>query len=224
MSPVEAPPSTPQEGLRELASFQAAKGLVLSLYFGFDPTITLTGDEVTMRLGSLLEHAKRVGAPAAERLGRAARLAFDDDLARAPDEVLRRLGPASVACFADSADGLWRAYDVRGPLPDLAEVQLSPYLVPLVAVAAEERALVAAVGRERGEIFELRSGRLEHFVDLSEDQPSRHRAGDAWLQPSLERHVDELARAHLRRVATNLDALVRAGRGARLRFTNLPPN
>ena len=151
-----------------------------------------------------------------ERQGHAARLAFDADLERTREEVLRRLGPASVACFADSADGLWRACEVRGPLPDLAEVRPSPYLVPLVAAPAEEGALVAAVGRERGEIFELRNGRLEQIADLSEDQPRRHRDGHAWHQPSLERHVDELARAHLRRVATSLDALVRGWRGARL--------
>ncbi len=216
MSSVKARPSTPHEEFRELASFQAVNGVVLSLYFGFDPAVTLTGDEVATRLGSLLEHAKRTGAEVSERQGHAARLAFDADLERARKEVLRRLGPASVACFADSADGLWRAYEVRGPLPDLAEVRPSPYLVPLVAAPAEERAIVAAVGRERGEIFELRNGRLEQVADLSEDQPRRHRDGHAWQQPSLERHVDELARAHLRRVATNLDALLRGWRGARL--------
>lgn len=205
----------PRKELSELASFRAEHGVVLSLYFGFDPTVTQGGDEVATRLASLLEHAKRAAAPARERLGHAARLALDEDIERTRDEVLRRLGPASVVCFADAADGFWHAYDVPGPLPDRAEVGLTPYLVPLVASPAEERAFVAAVGRERGTIYRLHSGRLELVVDLSEDQPRRHRAGHAWHQPSLERHADELARAHLADVARNLDRLARAEPGAR---------
>jgi hypothetical protein len=216
VSPVEAPSSIRQHEFSELAHFRAAHGLVLSLFFGFDPAVTSTCDEVATRLASLLEQAKRVAAPARERLGHAARLAFDDDLERTRNEVLRRLGPASVACFADSADGLWHVFEVPGPLPDRARVQLTPYLLPLAAAPAEERALVAAVGRERGSIFQLRSGQLEQLVDVSEDQPRRHGEGQAWQQPSIERHVDELARVHLGRVAGSLDSLARAQPGARL--------
>jgi hypothetical protein len=66
------------------------------------------------------------------------------------------------------------------------------------------------VGRERGEIFDLRDGRLIQLVDLDEDQPRRQRDGQAWLRPSPGRHIDELARGHLRRVATSLDGIIRA--------------
>jgi hypothetical protein len=201
-------PSSRVTRLRDLAAFDAAEGVVLSLYVGFDPTVTRTGDETAMRVASLLDQARR--AAAGERLGHNARLAFDADLERAREEIPSRLGPAGVACFADSADGLWHVDERRGPLPDLARVGRSPYLVPLVAAAPEEHALVAAVGRERGEIFDLRDGRLTQLVDLDEEQPRRQRDGQAWLRPSPGRHIDELTRAHLRKVATSLDGIVRA--------------
>ncbi len=206
MSSLQALRIRPRRAVRDLASFKANDGVVLSLYVGFDPSVTRTGDETAARIASLLEQATR--ASEAERLEHDARLAFSRDLERARDEVLSRLGPAGVACFADSADGLWHVEERRG-LPDLAKVQSCPYLVPLVAAPAEEHALVAVVGRERGEVFELRDGRMEQLADLSEDQPRRHHAGHAWHQPSLERHSDELAHAHLRHVATRLDNLLR---------------
>jgi hypothetical protein len=197
--------------LRELAAFRAEKGLVVSLFLGFDPKYTLTGDEVATRLASLVGEARRAGEQAVERLGRVARTSFEHDLEHARDESLRRLGPASVACFADSPDGLWRSIDVRGPLPDLIRVGTRPHLLPVVAAPADVDVLVAAVGRERGEIYELRSGRIEELADLSEDQPRRHRDAQAWQQKRLERHVDELARAHLHMVSARLDALMSRG-------------
>jgi hypothetical protein len=200
--------------LRKLAAFEAVEGVVVSLYVAFDPAVTRTGDETEMRVTSLLDQARR--AAPGERLGHHARIAFNADLEHCRDETLSRLGPASVACFADSIDGLWHVEERHGHLPDLARIGRSPYLVPLLAGPPEEDALVATVGRERGEIFELRDGRLIRLVDFNEDQPRRQRDGQAWLRPSPGRHIDELARSHLRRVATSVDSLVRAAGNAPL--------
>ncbi len=216
MPTTKATPSERLRELRELAAFRAAKGLVVSLYFGFDPAYTPTGDEVATRLASLVGQAMREGETAAGRLGHAERLAFELDLQRAADHVRHGLAPASVACFADAPDGLWHSFEVRGPLPDAVRVGSCAYLVPLVAAPPGEEALVAAVGRERGEIYELRSGRLEQLADLSEEQPGRHRDGEAWQQSRLERHVDELAREHLSKIAAELDRLARGARVPRL--------
>jgi hypothetical protein len=164
---------------------------------------------VGTRLASLVAQAAREGEAAAGRLGHGERLAFELDLARVADHTRRGLGPASVACFADASDGLWRTLGVRGPLPHAVRVDPCPYLVPLVAALPGEEAFVAVVGRELGEIYELRSGRLELIVDFSEGQPQRHRDGEAWQQRRLERHIDELARQHLSRIAFELDRLAR---------------
>ena len=157
MSSLQALRIRPRRDLRSLASFEAKDGIVLSLYVGFDASVTRTGDETATRIASLLEQVTR--ASEAVRLEHDARLAFGSDIGRARDEVWSRLGPAGVVCFADSADGLWHVEERFG-LPDLAKVQSSPYLVPLVAAPAEERVLVALVGRQQGEVFELRGGRM----------------------------------------------------------------
>ncbi len=184
---------------------------MVSVFLGFDPAYTRTGEEVATRLASLVEEARRAGQQPVERLGHAARAAFEHDLERAQEEIVRRLGPTSVACFADSTDGLWRLIEVRAPLPDLVRVGPRPYLLPLVAAPADEDVLVAAVSRERGEIYTLRAGRIEELADLSEEQPRRHRDAEAWQQKRLERHVDELAREHLRTVADRLEPLMTGG-------------
>lgn len=209
MSSLEATPSGQLREVRDLASFRAVKGLVVSLYFGFNPACVPAGDEVDARLDSLVAQAMRESEAAAGRLGHDERLAFGLDFQRVVEHTRRELGLGSVACFADAPDGLWRAVTVRRPLPDAVRVGFAPYLVPLVAALPDEEGLVAVVGREHGEIYETRSDRLERIVDLSEEQPQRHRSGEAWQQRRLERHIDELAREHLVRIAAELDRLAR---------------
>jgi peptide subunit release factor 1 (eRF1) len=209
---MEATSSERLRELRELAGFRALNGLVVSLYFGFDPAHAPTGDEVATRLASLVAQATRKGETSAGRLDHAERLAFERDLERVAEHTRRGLGPAGVACFADAPDGLWRTFAVRGALPDAVQVGSCPYLVPLVAALPAKETLVAVVSRELGEIYQLRSGRLERIVDLSEQQPGRHRDAQAWQQSRIQQHIDELTRAHLSRVAADLDRLAREDR------------
>lgn len=204
------------EELRELAEFRASRGVVVSLSLGVDPARAGMPAEIASRLDSLVAQGRREGRTVLGGLGHAERRAFDEDLARAAAEARSRIGPVSVACFADSPDGLWRSATVPGRLPDMVKVGRFPYLVPLMSARPDEQDLVAAVSRERGEIYRLRSGRVEQLVDLSEEQPRRHRDAEAWQQARLERHVDELARAHLSRIAAELDRLVAANPGAGL--------
>ena len=198
-----------QSEFDELAAFRAGSGLAISLYLGFDPRLTLTGDEVATHLASLLAEARRAGGPALEGAGHAGRRAFEDDLARIRDSALAALGPGGVALFASGESGLWRTFEVPSLRSDAVRVGTGLYLVPLVAAPAVERALVAAVGRERGEIFELREGRLDSVASLSEEQPRRHHEGKIWRAPKLLRNIDLLAHEHLRTVAGELDRLVR---------------
>lgn len=210
MTTIEATSASRLSVLRDLAAFRATDGLVVSLTFGFYPSATATGDEAATRLASLLQLAKRDGQEAAGRLGRAERLAFARDLTLLREHITGRPVPASIACFADEPDGLWRSLEVSGPLPDVVRVGRAPYLVPLAEAPPDDEALFVSVGREQGEIYELHPSGLTKVVDLFQEQPQRHRDGHAWQQPSLERHVDELARKHLGRVAADLEYLLRA--------------
>jgi len=204
------------EALRELAEFRASRGVVVSLSLGVDPARAGMPAEIASRLDSLVAQGRREGRTVLAGVGHAERQAFDEDLARAAAEARSAIGAVSVACFADGPDGLWRSAAVPGRLPDVVKVGRFPYLVPLMSAGLNEQALAVAVSRERGEIFRLRSGRLEQLVDLSEQQPRRHRDAEAWQQARLERHVDELARAHLGRIAVQLDRLVAANPSAGL--------
>jgi peptide subunit release factor 1 (eRF1) len=71
------------------------------------------------------------------------------------------------------------------------------------------------VSREQGRFYSLRAGKLEDLADYTEEQPRRHDQG-GWAQSRLQRHADELAQDHLRRVAEVLDRLVRRLRGLRV--------
>jgi peptide chain release factor subunit 1 len=86
------------------------------------------------------------------------------------------------------------------------------YLAPLMPHVGRDGALVAAVGRERGEVFRLRGGTLVAIADESADVPGRHDQG-GWSQARYERHIENIVDQHLREVADTLDACVRRLRG-----------
>ncbi|HEY6584521.1 MAG TPA: Vms1/Ankzf1 family peptidyl-tRNA hydrolase, partial [Gaiellaceae bacterium] len=78
--------------------------------------------------------------------------------------------------------------------------------VPLVGRG--DGAVVAVVGREQGRLYQLRAGRLDEIADLFEEQPRRHDQG-GWSQARFQRHVDELAKDHLKDVAEELSNQLR---------------
>ena len=82
-------------------------------------------------------------------------------------------------------------------------------------VGRGEGALVVVVSREQGQIYRLEAGRLEEVADHFDEQPRRHDQG-GWSQSRFQRHVDELAQEHLRRVAEEVDRL-----GRRLRWPRI---
>src|SRR5262249_13016282 len=89
-------------------------------------------------------------------------------------------------------------------------------LTPLVELASDsDGAFVAFVNRERGQVFQLRSGRLEEIVDRTEEQPGRHDQG-GWSQARFQRHIEKLVAEHLKRVGGEIDKRVRRARGPQL--------
>ena len=201
--------------LRALAGFHATRGAVVSLFLGVDPERTFTRAGSESRLDALVAAGRREARAAAAELDHVGRVALEGDLRRAADAASHNLVPPGVGCFADTPDGLWRTAVAPTAVADAVRVGGSAYLVPL-AVGHGEQALVAAVSRERGEIFSLEQGRLRKRVDLPEEQPRRHRDGEAWQQSKLERRVDTLAHKHLMRVAKELDREVHSAPGVRV--------
>ena len=188
--------------LRELAGFRAEKGRAVSLYLNLDPHVSPTIGEAQSRVHSLLDQAGKATGRA--DLPHDQRVALKADLDRIRQFVeleFDRDGAHGLAVFASGLDNFWSPLALTAPVPDEIKVNDELYLTPLVPLVGRgEGALVAVVGRERGELYRLRAGRLEEVADRSEEQPGRHDQG-GWSQANLQRHVDTLALEHLRAVA-----------------------
>jgi peptide chain release factor subunit 1 len=204
------------DALRELAGFRAAKGVAVSFYLDLDPSVTPTAGDVATRVNSLLAEAgKHLDRTELKHDQRKSLRADIERIRRYIEQELVRDGAHGLALFTDDLDNLWRPLALTESVADTAKVNAELYLTPLVPLVGRgEGALVAVVGRERGELFRLRGGRLELISKLTEDQPGRHDQG-GWSQANYERHIEHLVHEHLKRVTAELDRRVR-GRSERV--------
>jgi peptide chain release factor subunit 1 len=206
------------DALRDLAGFRADEGVAVSLYLNLDPRVAPTAGDTQTRVNSLLDAARRSELGRSE-LTHDQRAALKADLERIRQFVeteFDRDGASGLAVFSASLDNFWRSLPLAATVPDAVKVNDELYLTPLVPIVGQgEGALVAFVGRERGDLYRLRSGRLEEVADRSETQPGRHDQG-GWSQARYQRHIDALAHAHLRRVADELDQRLRRERAAQV--------
>jgi peptide chain release factor subunit 1 len=189
----------------------------VSLYLDLDPSVAPTAGDVQTRVSSLLGEAERRLEEGRNRLDHEARAAVRGDLDRI-GRWLRtdfdRDGVRGLAIFADGLDNFWSTIETGEPVVDDVMIADELYLAPLTAIVGRgDGALVAMVGRERGRVSRLESGRLVAIADDTEDVPSRHDQG-GWSQANYERHIETLVDRHLRRVAATLDRCFRGMRGA----------
>jgi len=213
------PGSITWEQLRELAAFRAKRGRAVSLYVGLDPSIVPTPGDLASHTRSLLARAEREMHEHRDTLPHAERKALAGDLERIAawfDEEFSREGVRGVAVFASGLDGLFRPLLLPWPVDDDARIAQQLYLAPLVrGVGRGDGAVVAYVGRERGDVYLLRDGQLTPLADEGADVPGRHDQG-GWSQGRYERHIETIVDRHLRDVADALDRSVRGVRGARV--------
>jgi peptide subunit release factor 1 (eRF1) len=198
--------------LRDLAGFEAENGFAISVYLDLDPSMVATTGDAQTRLNSLLDGAAKTNGGRARELSHQQRVALRDDFERIRryfDVEFQRDGAHGLAIFCAGLDNVWRPLPLTEVVPDGIKVDQLLYLAPLVPLVGRgEGALVLVVSREQGRFYRLRAGRLEDLADYFEEQPRRHDQG-GWAQSRLQRHVDELAHDHLRRVADQLDRFVR---------------
>jgi peptide chain release factor subunit 1 len=207
------------EQLRELAGFRAAQGCAVSLFVNLDPSEVPTTPGIEARVNSLLTRAERLRDERKAGLAREAREALKSDLQRIESwfyDGFDRQGARGVAVFAAGLDNFWSTLTTADPVPDDVKVTSELYLTPLARLLGPGKAtLVAAVGRERGDVYRLQDGGLVAIADETEEVPGRHDQG-GWSQARFERHIDEIVERHWRRVAETLDACVRRLPGARV--------
>jgi peptide chain release factor subunit 1 len=213
------PSSITWEQLRELAAFRAERGCAVSLYVGLDPSVVPTAGGLASHTRSLLARAERQVDEQRTTLSRAERKALAGDLERIAswfENEFSREGVRGVAVFAAVLDNLFRPLSLAWPVADEARIAQQLYLAPLVrGVGRGDGAVVAYVGRERGDVYRLRGGQLTPLVDETADVPGRHDQG-GWSQARYERHIETIVDRHLREVADALDRCVRGFRGARV--------
>ncbi|MDQ2982699.1 MAG: hypothetical protein M3R70_02060 [Actinomycetota bacterium] len=204
------------DSLRDLAGFRAEKGCAISFYLDLDPSVTPTPDVADSRLHSLLDEG---GKRERSDLSHEQREALKADFGRIRDyfeQEFDRDGAHGLAIFCASLDNAWRPLPLSQRVEDEIKIGREFYLAPLVPLLGRgEGALVAVVGREQGDIYRLRAGRLVEVVRRHDDTPGKHDQG-GWSQARYQRHIEELAARHLRGVAEELDRLVRELRGPRV--------
>jgi peptide chain release factor subunit 1 len=198
------------DALRDLAGFRAGEGVAVSFYLDLDPAVAPTAGDLAARVNSLFAEAGRH----AERsdLNHEQRKSLRADVERIRSYVeneLVRDGAHGLALFADELDNLWHPLALTESVSDAVKINTDLYLTPLVPLVGRgEGALVAVVGRERGELYRLRAGHLEAVAELTEEQPRRHDQR-GWSQAKYQRHIEHLVHEHLQRVAEELERCVR---------------
>jgi peptide chain release factor subunit 1 len=197
--------------LRELAGFRAEKGCAISFYVNLDPHDAPTAGDADARVSSLLAQGERSNGAHAH-LTHEQRLGLKTDFERIGDffeQEFSRDGTQGLAIFTAGLDHVWRTLSLAEVVPDRIRVGREFHLAPLVPLVGRgDGAIVAVVGRERGQLFRLRAGRLEEIADQTEERPGRHDQG-GWSQKRFQRHIDKLVADHLRHVADELDRRVR---------------
>ena len=201
------------ETLRELAGFRADSGCAISFYVNLDPHVTPTISDVQTRTHAVLDEAQKRAEASRGQRTHDQQSSVRADLQRIRDYFERdftRDGAQGLVVFAASLDNYWRPMALAAPVPDVAKVNSEFYVSPLVPIVGlGDGVLVAYVGRERGDLYELKGGRLVEISARFDEVPRRHDQG-GWSQANFQRHVDTIAHEHLRDTAEELDRLVRA--------------
>ena len=197
--------------LRDLAGFRARKGCAISIFLNLDPGLAATAPEVSTRINSLLDEAEKREAAQRDRLTHEEREGLKADFERIRrffDNEFSREDARGCALFCAGFDGVWRTLSLPDPVRDSVGIGPTFSLAPLAPLVGGDGAIVAVVGRERGELFRLRAGHLREVVDRTEEEPGRHDQG-GWSQARYQRHIENLVFKHLRGVAEELDVLQR---------------
>src|SRR5213076_1674908 len=191
--------------LRELASFRSENGCAISLYLNLDPHEVPTPGDAQSRMNALLNAAEKIDRSDLTHDARAGLKADFERIARWFDDDFERDGSQGIAIFAASLDNYWDTLSLPEPVTDGVRAGREFYLAPLVPVVARtDGTIVAVVGREQGQLYRLRAGRLEPIADQFEEQPGRHDQG-GWSQSRYQRHIEKLVQEHLKGVAHELD-------------------
>jgi peptide chain release factor subunit 1 len=178
-----------EKELQELTGFHDVNASALSLYLSTDLT-QQPKEQFRLILRELLDQARGSAA--------------DSDLARVESFIDLDFDwqAKSLAIFAESRAGFWRAYPLSLPLPNEVHVGERLYVKPLAQLLDEyDRYGVVLVDRESARFFLLHMGEIEEKKEVIGDELKRHRQG-GWAAQRYQRRVDRQAEQNLRVAAS----------------------
>jgi len=191
--------------LRELAGFRAEKGCAISLCLNLDPSDVPTAGDAQTRMNAMLRAADKTDRTDLTHEQRSALKADFQRIATWFDDEFERDGSQGLAVFAAGLDNFWRTLALPEPVRDSARVGRDFYVSPLVPLVSRgDGTIVAVIGREQGQLYRLRAGRLEEIAEHYDEQPGQHDQG-GWSQSRYQRHIEKLVQEHLKGVAQELD-------------------
>jgi peptide chain release factor subunit 1 len=191
--------------LRELAGFRAEKGRAISLCLNLDPSDVPTAGDAQTRMNAMLRAADKTDRTDLTHEQRSALKADFQRIATWFDDEFERDGSQGLAVFAAGLDNFWRTLALPEPVRDSARVGRDFYVSPLVSLVSRgDGTIVAVIGREQGQLYRLRAGRLEEIAEHYDEQPGQHDQG-GWSQSRYKRHIEKLVQEHLKGVAQELD-------------------
>jgi len=191
--------------LRELAGFRAEKGCAISLCLNLDPSDVPTAGDAQTRMNAMLRAADKTDRTDLTHEQRSALKADFERIATWFDDEFERDGSQGLAVFAAGLDNFWRTLALPEPVRDSARVGRDFYVSPLVSLVSRgDGTIVAVIGREQGQLYRLRAGRLEEIAEHYDEQPGQHDQG-GWSQSRYQRHIEKLVQEHLKGVAQELD-------------------
>ena len=203
------------DSLRDLAGFRAQNGCAVSLYVDLDPSVTPTPVAFDTRVNALIDEIDKSEAARRPELGHDQKEGLRRDVGRLREyfeQEFSRDGTLGLAVFCAWLDNLWVPLPLTGRVPDALKVNRHLFLAPLVSLVGRgEGALVVVVGRERGDVYRLRAGKLEEVAEQTDETPGRHDQG-GWSQARYQRHIEKLVQDHLKEVAEAVDREVRQRR------------
>ena len=194
-------PEIDREFLRKLAEWSSNGVPVSSLYLDVDGRRYPRRQDYMVRAKELCHDLKRRAQD--EGLDRQARISVSEDAARMLDylNTMDRGPTRGVALFSASKADLWESVTAPRPLPDRASLERYPYVIPLEAlVETYESFCTTLVDRAKARIFLARMGQIQERTDILDDVPGQHDQG-GWSQSRYQRHIEDHAAQHLKRVA-----------------------
>lgn len=196
-----------RDTLRQLAEIESKSGHAVSFFY--QPPVAR--DKSHREEQILIKDLVREASESQEKRGRKnGEHGLRTDLGRIASvgNQLRGNGAHSKAIFACSEQGIWREFNLPAQLPETRlDVNSHFHLKPLVELLSRApRTCVAIIDREHALIFESSLGELTQSEKILNPQPRRARSDGfkGYDAGHNERHVDNEAMRHFKRVADRL--------------------